>query len=60
MSIQLNLLERLLEEVDLLIGMAFALFEFGINYRKYNVLYCLSPFERKRIALISMKAARVI
>lgn len=54
---KLNFLERVLLELDVTIGMVFAPFEFGKSYRKYNGLYCLTPFQRKRIAIISRHAA---
>ena len=54
---ELNLLERVLLELDVAMGMVFAPFEFGENYRKYNGLYYLTPFQRKRIAIISRYAA---
>lgn len=54
---KLNFLERMLLELDVAIGMVFAPFEFGKSYRKYKGLYCFTPFERKRIAIISRQAA---
>lgn len=59
MNTKFNFLEKILLELDLKLSMVFAPKEFGKNYRKHKGLYCFSPFERKRIAMISRRATNM-
>ena len=59
MMTKLNFLEKALLELDFMLGNLFATYEFGGNYRKYKGLYVMTPFERKRIAIISLRAANL-
>lgn len=59
MNTKFNFLEKILLELDYQLNMLFAPTEFGKNYRKYKGFYYFSPFERKRVAMISRRATNM-
>jgi hypothetical protein len=58
MSSGLNFMEKIILELDMILGKAFCLYEFGRCYRKKaKGLYIFTPTQRKEIAIISLRAA---